>query len=52
VEPLPDLTSAPVVRRALAAAFPDLSLKAPKLLVAGAEYVTWTAGPYVVKFPR
>lgn len=52
MEPLPDTTSAPVVRRALVAAFPDLSLKAPKLLSAGTEYVTWTAGSHVVKFPR
>lgn len=52
MKPLPDTTSAPVVRRALAAAFPDLSLKAPKLVNAGEEYVTWTAGTHVVKFPR
>ncbi len=52
MKPLPDTTSAPVVRRALAAAFPDISLKAPKLLLAGDEYVTWTAGSHVAKFPR
>jgi aminoglycoside phosphotransferase (APT) family kinase protein len=52
VKALPDTTSAPVVRRALAAAFPDISLKAPKLLLAGDEYVTWTAGSHVAKFPR
>ena len=49
---LPDTTSAPVVRRALAAAFPDIPLKAPKLLSTGDEYVTWSAGSHVVKFPR
>ncbi len=52
MKPLPDTTSAPVVRRALAAAFPDIPLKAPKLLLAGDEYVTWAAGSHVVKFPQ
>jgi aminoglycoside phosphotransferase (APT) family kinase protein len=52
VKVLPDTTSAPVVRRLLAEVFPDISLKAPKLILAGDEYVTWAAGSHVVKFPR
>jgi aminoglycoside phosphotransferase (APT) family kinase protein len=49
---LPDTTSSAIVRRALAASFPGVALKGPKLVSVGDEYVTWAAGSYVVKFPK
>ena len=50
--PVPDTTSATVVRPILAAAFPDLGAGRPKLLVAGRAFDTWTVGDTIVRFPK
>lgn len=50
--PVPDTTSATVVRPLLAAAFPDLGKGRPKLLLAGQGYDTWAIGDTLVRFPK
>ena len=50
--PTPDTASASVVRPLIAAAFPDLAPKRPKLVCAGDEHDTWAVGDMVVKFPK
>jgi aminoglycoside phosphotransferase (APT) family kinase protein len=52
VTPVPDTTSATVVRPILAAAFPDLAAGRPKLLLAGRAFDTWAVGDTVVRFPK
>jgi aminoglycoside phosphotransferase (APT) family kinase protein len=52
VQPLPDTSSASVVRPLITAAFPEFASKRPKLLHAGDEFDTWALGDAVVKFPK
>ncbi len=48
----PDTSVAATVRALWPAAFPDLKLSAPKLLLSSDEYDTWRVRDVVVKFPK